>query len=80
MTKLPVVNGRECISALQRGGFVIDRQKGSHIRLTTEQPSEHHITIPNHDPLKVGTLSAMLSDIAEQQGISKEELVLLLFP
>ncbi len=31
MTKLPVVKGRECINALQRGGFVIDRQKGSHI-------------------------------------------------
>jgi predicted RNA binding protein YcfA (HicA-like mRNA interferase family) len=73
------LSGEAFVKKLRILGYYVVRQKGSHIRLTTEQPSEHHITIPNHDPLKVGTLSAMLSDIAEQQGISKEELVLLLF-
>jgi hypothetical protein len=28
---------------------------GSHLRLTTDQNGQHHITIPNHDPLKIGT-------------------------
>jgi hypothetical protein len=47
--------------------------------LTAQEPSEHHITIPNHVPLKVGTLSAILSDIAEHFGIEKEELLEILF-
>lgn len=55
------------------------RQTGSHIRLTTTVNGEHHITIPNHDPLKLGTLSAILSLVAEQQDLTKEELVNLLF-
>lgn len=60
-------------------GYEITRQKGSHIRMTTQEPSEHHVTLPNHDPLKIGTLSSILADISEHIGISKEELLLLLF-
>jgi predicted RNA binding protein YcfA (HicA-like mRNA interferase family) len=39
MTKLPVVNGRECIEALQRVGFVINRQKGSHVTMIRDNPN-----------------------------------------
>jgi predicted RNA binding protein YcfA (HicA-like mRNA interferase family) len=61
MTKLPVVNGRECIRALQRGGFVMDRQKGSHITLIRDNPFAR-ATIPNHNkPLKPGTLRSILT-------------------
>lgn len=60
-------------------GFEITRQKGSHVRMTTQEPSEHHITIPNHVPLKIGTLSAILSDIAEHIGVEREELMEILF-
>lgn len=70
---------RTCQVADKKFGYEITRQKGSHIRLTTQEPSEHHITIPNHVPLKVGTLSAILSDIAEHFGIEKEELMEILF-
>ncbi|WP_349680607.1 type II toxin-antitoxin system HicA family toxin [Flavihumibacter sp. UBA7668] len=52
---------------------------GSHIRLTTEQNGQHHITIPHHDPLKIGTLSAILSDIATHFGKSRDALVQDLF-
>jgi predicted RNA binding protein YcfA (HicA-like mRNA interferase family) len=60
-------------------GYEITRQKGSHIRMTTQEPSEHHITIPNHIPLKVGTLAAILTDVAEHLGLSREEIMELLF-
>ena len=60
-------------------GFIFTWQKGSHIRMTTQEPSEHHITIPKHVPLKVGTLSAILSDIAEHIGVEREELTEILF-
>jgi predicted RNA binding protein YcfA (HicA-like mRNA interferase family) len=54
-------------------------QNGSHIRLSTQQNGEHHITIPQHDPLKIGTFSAILNDIANHFSISREELVNKLF-
>ena len=48
---------------------------GSHMRLTTTEGGEHHVTIPQHDPLRVGTLSSILNDIAEHLEISRDELL-----
>ncbi|MFN0214728.1 MAG: type II toxin-antitoxin system HicA family toxin [Saprospiraceae bacterium] len=74
------LNGAELAKLLSKKfGNVISRQKGSHIRMTTQEPSEHHITIPKHVPLKVGTLSAILLDIAEHIGVEREELMEILF-
>jgi predicted RNA binding protein YcfA (HicA-like mRNA interferase family) len=61
--------------ALARYGYVVTRQKGAHIRLTTQIPSQHHITIPNHDPLRIGTLAAILDAVADHVGISRNELL-----
>lgn len=60
-------------------GYAITREKGSHIRMTTQYPGEHHITIPNHVPLKIGTLTAILTDVAEHLGLSRDELMETLF-
>ena len=74
MSKLPVVKGRECIRALQRGGFVIDRQKGSHITLIRDDPFAR-TTVPNHNKsLKPGTLRAIIRDA----GLSVDEFIELL--
>jgi len=54
---------------------VITRQTGSHIRLTTTINGEHHITIPAHNPLRIGTLSSIINDIANHHKISKQELI-----
>jgi predicted RNA binding protein YcfA (HicA-like mRNA interferase family) len=52
------------------------RQKGSHIRLSKiVENNEHHITIPNHDHIKIGTLSKILNEISVFMQISKEELL-----
>ena len=56
-------------------GYTVTRQTGSHIRLTTQNQGQHHITIPNHSPIKVGTLNAILRDIAEHLGLSRDELL-----
>jgi predicted RNA binding protein YcfA (HicA-like mRNA interferase family) len=46
-------------------GYEVTRQTGSHLRLTTHRMGrEHHISVPRHASLKVGTLSSILSDIA----------------
>ncbi len=73
------LTGAQLANKLKRYGYEITRQKGSHIRLTTQAPSEHHLTIPNHSPLKVGTLSGILSTVANHQKISKEEVIMQLF-
>jgi len=69
------ISGHELIKYLKPYGYIITRQTGSHIRLTTDQQGQHHITIPNHDPLKIGTLSAILTDVAAHFNITKDQLL-----
>lgn len=53
--KLPRdLSGRELAKSLAQLGYSVTRQTSSHIRLTTQQGGEHHVTIPDHNPLKVG--------------------------
>ena len=73
------MSGLELARLLKAFGYEVTRQTGSHIRLTTELGGQHHITIPAHDPLKVGTLSAILSDVAGHFGLTKEEVGKRLF-
>lgn len=72
------LSAQDLIKALRPLGYEPTRQSGSHIRLTTREKGEHHITIPNHDPLRLGTLNALLNDVATHHGISRAELALLL--
>ena len=74
--KLPRdLSGPELAKLLGTVGYEITRQTGSHLRLTTEQQGQHHLTIPKHFPLKVGTLSGILKDVSEHLGITKNELL-----
>lgn len=74
--KLPRnVSSRELIKSLGKIGYEITRQKGSHIRLTCNYPNTHHITIPNHDPIRIGTLSLILYDVAKSRNQSKDDLI-----
>jgi predicted RNA binding protein YcfA (HicA-like mRNA interferase family) len=73
------LSGQDLIKILKPYGYVVTRQSGSHLRLTSSKNGEHHITVPNHDPLKIGTLSAIIADIAEHFSKSKDELLRELF-
>lgn len=78
--KLPRnIAASELVSSLRKFGYEISRQKGSHIRLTTMSNGEHHLTIPNHNPIKLGTLSSILNDVSAHFKLSKEETVKKLF-
>ena len=55
------------------------RQHGSHIRLTTQLQGEHHITIPNNNPIKIGTLSSILNEVALHHKKTKAELINTIF-
>ena len=78
--KLPRdLDGRGLARALRSLGYEITRQSGSHMRLTTQEGGEHHITIPNHSPLRIGTLAGILADVAGHFGVSRDELLDQLF-
>ena len=73
------VSGKELAQALTKVGYVMSRQTGSHLRLITTECGEHHVTIPQHSPLRVGTLAGILSDVAEHLGVSRDEILSRLF-
>jgi len=54
-------------------GFV--RQVGSHRRLVTQTGGEHHLTIPNHAPLRLGTLRAILGEIMAHHKLTLEQVL-----
>ena len=73
--KLPRdLSGKDLAGALKVFCYEITRQTGSHMRLTTQERGEHHITIPDHDPLRVGTLAGILADVAERLEMTREEV------
>jgi predicted RNA binding protein YcfA (HicA-like mRNA interferase family) len=73
------MSGAELVKRLGSIGYRVTRQTGSHIRLTCERPETHHGTVPNHNPLRVGTFAAIISDIAAHQRLDRDELLERLF-
>jgi len=74
--KLPRdLSGDDLAKLLRRYGYTMTRQAGSHMRLTTQQGGEHHVTIPRHSSLRVGTLNNVLKDVAEHLGMERDRLI-----
>ena len=73
------LTGTDLAKLLERFGYLVTRQTGSHLRLTTTEQGEHHVTIPRHDPLRIGTLAAILNEVATHFSLSRDELAQRLF-
>ena len=73
------LSGEELAVLLGGYGYEVTRQTGSHMRLTTTQGGEHHVTVPRHKSLRVGILSAILRDVAEHLGLPRQTLLETLF-
>ena len=74
------ISGTELASILCRHGYQVSRQTGSHLRLTSQRMGrEHHITVPRHAALKVGTLSSILADVARYLETERDVLMRELF-
>lgn len=74
------VSGEDLARRLARLGYTVTRQTGSHLRLTRRAgQDEQHLTIPRHASLRVGTLANVLRDVAEQLGMSRDEVLEELF-
>ncbi len=68
MPSLPRVSGAEAIRALERLGFAVARQRGSHVVLRRDHEG---CVVPNHRELKTGTLAGVL----KQAGVSPEQFI-----
>jgi predicted RNA binding protein YcfA (HicA-like mRNA interferase family) len=68
MPKLPRVSGADTIRALERMGFVVARQRGSHAVL---RRGSQGCVVPTHRELKTGTLAGVLT----QAGVTVEDFV-----
>ena len=68
------VSGRQLVRLLERHGYEVVRQSGSHIRLTHAGNPQHHLTVPDHDPVKIATAQGIISDAAKHLGVSRDDL------
>ncbi len=71
------LSGARLIKGLRQLGDTPTRQTGSHVRLTTQRNGEHHLTVPLHDPLRTGTLAAILNEVANHHRLDREALIQL---
>jgi predicted RNA binding protein YcfA (HicA-like mRNA interferase family) len=62
------------VRALERLGYAVIRQRGSHVRMRHDGPPAHSITVPLHNPLKTGTLLAILSEVAQERSLTVESI------
>ena len=75
--KLPRdLSGRELVKCLCRDwAYTLVHQEGSHIILQTEQPAHQRIPVPDHSPLRIGTLNAILRLVAVHKCVTKDEIL-----
>lgn len=73
------LSGADLISILSRNfGYRRLHQVGSHVILETDSPRHHRIAIPDHNPLRIGTLNSILRAVASAQGVDKKDIARLL--
>ena len=75
------LSGDELAVLLRRHfGYRLIRQRGSHMTLAvTDEETKHNLTIPCHRQVNVGTLSSILSDVAEHLDLPQDEVRQRLF-
>ena len=70
------LTGREFVSALCRDwGYRKIHQVGSHIIIETDSPRAHRLSVPDHSPLRLGTLNALLRAVSAHKGVSRDEIL-----
>ncbi len=75
------LSGRDLCGRLARHyGYIVTRQKGSHMTVTqVTEAGEHSLTVPDHRPLRVGTLHNIVNVVAEHVGLSSQAVKEALF-
>jgi len=74
LTRLPVLSGKQLCKILEKMGYVVDHQTGSHLILRNQSPPYRRLTVPNHKEIAKGTLRAIL----RQAGLTPDEFKTML--
>ncbi len=70
------LTGAQLVKVLCRDwGYRVVHQEGSHIILQTEEPSHQRLSIPNHNPVRVGTLNSIIRAVSRHKGVERQELL-----
>lgn len=70
------LSGRDLTKVLTaKFEYRIVHERGSHIILETDDPSHHRLAIPDHRPLRVGTLNAILRAVSNHKSITRNEIL-----
>jgi predicted RNA binding protein YcfA (HicA-like mRNA interferase family) len=70
------LSGQQLVQALCRDwGYFLIHQEGSHMVIETEEPSHQRLSIPNHNPLRVGLLAAILRDVVNHKRVERQEIL-----
>jgi len=70
------LSGEQLIKVLCRDwGYCQVHQAGSHVIPETEMPGHHRLSVPNHNPLRVGTLNAIVRTVAAHKGVERQTLL-----
>jgi predicted RNA binding protein YcfA (HicA-like mRNA interferase family) len=75
--KLPRdLSGASLIKLLcKHHGYRRVNQEGSHVILETDSPRHHRLAVPDHNPLRIGTLNAILRTVAEVKSLAKDDVL-----
>jgi predicted RNA binding protein YcfA (HicA-like mRNA interferase family) len=70
------LSGAQLVKVLCRDwGYRVVHQEGSHIILQTEEPSHQRLSVPNHNPVRVGTLNSIIRAVTRHKGVERQELL-----
>ncbi|MGO8787367.1 MAG: type II toxin-antitoxin system HicA family toxin [Terriglobia bacterium] len=70
------LSGQQVVRTLCRDwGYLLIHQEGSHVVIETEEPSHQRLSIPNHNPLRVGMLAAILRAVANHKGVERQAII-----
>jgi predicted RNA binding protein YcfA (HicA-like mRNA interferase family) len=70
------LSGEQLIKVLCRDwGYRQTHQEGSHVILQTDIPGHQRLSVPNHNPLRIGTLNAILRAVATHKGVDRQNLL-----
>jgi predicted RNA binding protein YcfA (HicA-like mRNA interferase family) len=70
------LTGAQLVKVLCRDwGYTVVHQEGSHVILQTEVPGHQRLSVPNHNPVRVGTLNGIVRVVALHKGVERQAVL-----
>jgi predicted RNA binding protein YcfA (HicA-like mRNA interferase family) len=70
------LSGAQLVKVLGRDwGYRVVHQEGSHLILQTDVPTHQRLSVPNHNPVRVGTLNSIVRAVSAHKGVERQQLL-----